>query len=663
MRILVVFILLTIFSGSELRAMSIEQESPQAHSSQLIAQSNINYDVSASFHESQIRIADSLYKNYLPQSNFEEVKAAVEFFDSYQQSAISGQRWRFFDSYQPSAISGQRWRLFGKEADDENRLIAESRQLTAAKAHYYHAVGLTEKDDIVGACEHYLTALEIMEPLVETSPQWRLMANDKRQKTKGKGLCDSATLRLCDSNKEDYEKIRFVALIYTRLGRLFLNENYCDLAITKYSKALKHVEMIDESSFKADLLKFLGNSYQLANIPDSALYYYNESLRCNSSLNNKLDVEKNIAQILFYKGERDSAFIMIKNNLDKIENINVKHSYYNILGEMYFDAGKYEKAIIYFEKSINSIIPSIKVTSAINLSSICDSIKDYDKKVYYDNIISKYTIKDINKNVERSKLQYIYNNYKERKLERDRFKDLKKTFFIILSLLSLLVLTFIVAMSIKRKYKIKHIELSSSLNNKEIEICIKNEVINQIKCEIEVKEKQLQELKFKQSQIEGKIKNRNVELQKKDDIIKKCEIEISELKSKLERGQNGVKNIEKYLSSEVCLKILNEIKELSDKNIDTSELSSLEQGDFVLLLNSANQNFNNLINNIASIHTKLKKEDLYYVCLIIIGLNDKQISSLFGVTYTAINKRRNKISNIIGVDIKEYMYKHIQNII
>jgi hypothetical protein len=65
----------------------------------------------------------------------------MEFFDSYQQSAISGQRWRFFDSYQPSAIRGQRWRLFGKEADDGNRLIAESRQLTAAKAHYYHAVG------------------------------------------------------------------------------------------------------------------------------------------------------------------------------------------------------------------------------------------------------------------------------------------------------------------------------------------------------------------------------------------------------------------------------------------------------------------------------------------------------------------------------------------
>ena len=34
------------------------------------------------YYESQIRLADSLYKNYLPQYNFEEVKAAMEFFDS-----------------------------------------------------------------------------------------------------------------------------------------------------------------------------------------------------------------------------------------------------------------------------------------------------------------------------------------------------------------------------------------------------------------------------------------------------------------------------------------------------------------------------------------------------------------------------------------------------
>ena len=319
--------------------------------------------LSVDFYESQIRIADSLYKNFLPQSNFEEVKAAVEFFDSLRLSKTTDNSQRTTDIFHRSKTKLCTSDAYSTTVD----CCLLSVDFICAKAHYYHAVGLTEKDDIVGACEHYLTALEIMEPLVDTH---------RRASRLNRSSHLSRTMSV--DNPEDYENIRFVALIYTRLGRLFLNENYCDLAITKYSKALKHVEMIDESSFKADLLKFLGNSYQLSNNADSALYYYNESLRCNSSLNNKFDVEKNIAQILFYKGERDSAFIMIKNNLDKIENINVKHSYYNILGEMYFDAGKYEKAIIYFEKSINSIIPSIKVTSAINLSSICDSIKDFE---------------------------------------------------------------------------------------------------------------------------------------------------------------------------------------------------------------------------------------------------------------------------------------------
>ena len=44
------------------------------------------YGDSASYYESQIRIADSLYKNYLPQYNFEEVKAAMKFFDSLRLS-------------------------------------------------------------------------------------------------------------------------------------------------------------------------------------------------------------------------------------------------------------------------------------------------------------------------------------------------------------------------------------------------------------------------------------------------------------------------------------------------------------------------------------------------------------------------------------------------
>ena len=42
--------------------------------------------LSVDYYEKQIHIADSLYKNYLPQYNFDEVKAAMEFFDSIRNS-------------------------------------------------------------------------------------------------------------------------------------------------------------------------------------------------------------------------------------------------------------------------------------------------------------------------------------------------------------------------------------------------------------------------------------------------------------------------------------------------------------------------------------------------------------------------------------------------
>ena len=87
---------------------------------------------------------------------------------------------------------------------------------------------------------------------------------------------------------------------------------------------MKYELLLEENSFIANTYKCLGNSYQLYNKPDSALYYYNESLRYNSSLPNKLDVDKSIAQILIDKDERD-LLDFSKNNVrhspDKIRRV------------------------------------------------------------------------------------------------------------------------------------------------------------------------------------------------------------------------------------------------------------------------------------------------------------------------------------------------------
>ena len=604
------------------------------------------------FYENQIRLADSLYKNYLPQYNFEEVKAAVMFFDSLRLSAISRQRRGLFD----------------KKDTDENILIAESRLLTAAKAHYYHAVGLTERDDIVGACEHYLCALEIMEPLVETSPLWRLMTKDKGLMANGERLKsqekENAHSSKLEAQSPDYEKIRFIALIYTRLGRLFLNENYCDLAITKYRKALKYVEIIDEKPFKANVLKELGNSYQLANTPDSALYYYNESLRYNSSLPNKLDVEKSIAKILFYQGDKDTAYAIINNNLDKMISYSFDGSYYLTLGEMYYEDQDYDNSIKYLHKSINSSNINTKVATAIKLSAIYDSLDDPVNKSYYDNIVANLSIADINNNsVERSKIQSLYNKYDKAKQERKLIRE-RKRINIIVSLLScVIVLSSIITLLVRYKYKRKHKKIIDSFEERKKSLVYQSKIIDQITEEIKHKEKLIQELNFKYSLTEGKIRNKNSELQDKEELIEKYKLEIEELKNKLERNKCEDYNLNNYLQSEICRKIFNEVNELFIKNKDTSELTSLKHGEFVLLLDSANKYLNNVISDIANKYPKLKKDDMYYLSLLITGLNNKQISSLFGVTYAAIRKRKYKICTILGLDIKDNLYKYLLDFI
>ena len=79
MRIILVFILFLFLGVTEGKTQRLNDAKTQSEDSASLCLCD-----SASYYESQIHKADSLYKNYLPQSNFEEVKTAMEFFDSVE---------------------------------------------------------------------------------------------------------------------------------------------------------------------------------------------------------------------------------------------------------------------------------------------------------------------------------------------------------------------------------------------------------------------------------------------------------------------------------------------------------------------------------------------------------------------------------------------------
>ena len=187
--------------------------------------------------------------------------------------------------------------------------------------------------------------------------------------------------------------------------------------------------------------------------------------------------------------------------------------------------------------------------------------------------------------------------------------------------------------------------------------------IEKLKTEINQAQKNLDDLRFRSSLTEGKIKSQNAELKKKEDLIKKYATEISNLKYKLERKHIDVSNLNNYLQSDVCSKILNEINEISDKKLKRNMLSPLSKEEFVLLLHSANHHLNYFINDMAKKYPKLKNEDLYYLCLVIMGLNKNQIASLFGVTYDTAKKREKKICAVFDLDPKENLSSYLSHLV
>ncbi len=605
-----------LVSGCELWAMNNEQS---AQGSQPIVHSSMTVDrcpLSVDYFESQIRLADSLYKNYLPQHNFEEVKAAMEFFERERETGTGFLRAE--DGSGNEDGNG----IFGNRNGNRNKIpvpkprtrpqtsspnsVPESHTLLCAKAHYYHAVGLTERDDIVGACEHYLRAMEIMEPHVETSPLWRLMAKDKRLKSKGKENAHGSQL---EAHSSDYEKRKFVAMINMRLGELMYNNHLFDMAITTFLESLKHVREINDHEFESIILKYIGNTYYVSDNIDSALNCYYESLKTSDNQGNYIDIQKCLALILYEKGDKDSAYHILKDNIRKIDNQIVHDAYCYTLGEMFYHDKVYDSSVYYLERSIESEVYYIRFASAKILYSLYDSINDISNKNHYSDIYINYSDNEINNSIKKDSLQKIYNEYLTRK-HTNHETILRKIYISTFSpvLITVILISLYLFFLLKKE-------------NKE-----KDSVIN--------------DLRFKYSIIKGKIKNKNEELKKKDEIINSKDLELSETKEKIQYTERAT-DINTFYESDICKRIL-----LQNNN----RILPLCDNDITLLLTSADIHLNNFTVRICQSFPNLKKGDLVYLCLILLRQDNYKITLLLSKNRKTVWERMKKIKERMCIE-------------
>ena len=349
--------------------------------------------VSSEYH---ILVAEALYKNDCQQTNAAAVIAATAYYDSV------------FEKY------------------PENSGLA----FETARAHYYKAVGETEKDDIVAACADYLEAADIMEAAF---PE---IAKAAEKGTIGEG---------------NYEKARFSSLIYYRLGEMFYSENDGKSAIGFYKSALNHSSFIEDTILSANLFRNIGHSFYMNGFSDSALVYYNNALETNRLTD---CVENMIAKIYHDKGLKDTAYHIMRNLLkNEKSNVSSVNSYELGIGNMFYVDNIYDSALCHLDKCFSSDNRFVRLSAAKMLSAIHDSLGNHDKKVYFNEFYSKNIDKELDRTSKSKSLIDSYNKYKNEKyLNYQRHRD---TMFAVSVSVSLLVV-FIIWLSFHVRRNKKH---------------------------------------------------------------------------------------------------------------------------------------------------------------------------------------------------------------
>ena len=572
-------------------------------------------------HYCQLLISELLYKNDCKQTNRGDLLLAVNYFDSLR-------------------------------ADAHGVSLQERNVFLDARAHYINAVGYYEQGDVVQTCAEYLKALEVMEEQFE-----------------GKELVG--------------KKAQFMTYIYNRLGDMFEEQLLAEPAITCYKQALFYCRREPTSIYGiSNLLYSLGIQYDVVNQKDSAAFYYDQALVNMPDFDNLhyRDIMVNKSIFAFYNLEISSDSII--KNLKHIISISADEderiTRLLTLGNILYEDKQFDSARLYleyvFEQQENI---ASKIMAAENLCSIYQKEGDSVKARKYSLFLADFTMAEIEKKKDVSKINEMFKNHLAKKQEKQaevkREKAIKKVLKTIIPITVIIALVIIIIAKFRSKKLLKEqqeeadrmlgeteqqhkeelrqrqaeaeklLEDKEKLHQQEIEAkeaLARKELEERDKQHAEVLEAERQTHRMEQAAISGRLKRSNQEVRELKDQIKQWD----DLAAKTEVAAS-------FEEESICRLIMDRVNEGQFKSkIDyiIYKDSALDKQQLLDLRLAVDRHFGQFTACLKKAYPELTNSDLDYCCLYLLGLTDADIAALMQRTYNTVFERNGKIRKIFG---------------
>ena len=512
-------------------------------------------------HYCQLLISELLYKNDYGQSNRPALQQAVRYFDSLSL-CIGVVR-------NVSTIS-----------------------FLDARAHYINGVGYYELDSAVEACKEYLKALEVMEGHFE-----------KDELTE--------------------HRARFMAYTYNRLMELFSAQFMMDPAIACGEKALAYCQK--EPSLNNEIpntLFHIGKQYQKKGEKGKARNYYRQAIEGIADTNTSIyrDIVSAIALNDYQIGlGYEQSICSLRQILLQSKNEEERLARFLTIGAIFSEEGIYDSALLYLTPVFENDANVISQTRASEyLSIIFDSIGDREQSYAYMRFLSEHKKSEGENKALVSKLEYLFQNYKNKKQEKQaeeaRTKSIKRTIEITIPIavaiaLGLLVLTKLRSRKLLRK----------------------------------------QQEEAKRALEEAGRQHEQELIQQREEALAAERTHIRQQTDSMNPKQEA--QALSFNDEPICRLIMERVNDGQFKaQMDCMNYKdyALGKDDLVALREAANRHFNQFTIRLAKAYPALTQGDLDYCCLYLLGLSDADISALMQRAYNTVNERNSKLRRVFG---------------
>ncbi len=408
--------------------------------------------------------------------------------------------------------------------------------------------------------------------------------------------------------------------IYEILGDIYKDINSLKPATELYDNALSDYQSSGNNEKYLNTLIKIGKLYQYNQIPNIAMIYFEMAEETENIPNNIYrKIIDNKIVTLYELNDYKNADSIFHNHFNvKIQD----YDFHSAIGTKLFYERNYEQALPHLKYCFENGSQQERLVISEKLAEAYFNLNDHVNEMIYIQHQAKNNSIEIRKTPLKLDLEKLFDTYHNTIINKQNIETNYNigTIIIILSI-SLAIITLITITFTKSK------------------------------------KKDLEKIDTAQKTIDV-----NKELiESKDKIIN----DISKKLNNLETNENYEDAHKRFVESHIYNKIKSSFDgvNIMTKNIQTYNKLELSSKDTVVLVKTFNTCFPKAITSMKNDFEGLTPNDIKFIILTFMNFNNVEIAVLLGLTYSATNKRSNKIKNIFSIkeDLNQFLSSYIKS--